>query len=122
MRLRSRRPTPRVLPPDGARFAASNRLYGGSITQFSRTFQKFDWQCDFVDADDPAAVEAALDAGAKALFVESLANPGGVVSDLETLTRLTKAAGAGPEVVGLSIGLETVDDLIRDLDRGLAAA
>jgi len=32
------------------------------------------------------------------------------------------AAGAGPEVVRLSIGLETVDDLIRDLDRALAAA
>ena len=78
----------------GARFAASHRLYGGSITQFSRTFQKFDWHCDFVDTDDLAAVEAALDAGAKALFIESLANPGGVVSDLETLGRLTKAAGA----------------------------
>ena len=78
----------------GARFAASHRLYGGSITQFSRTFQKFDWHCDFVDTDDLAAVEAALDAGAKALFIENLANPGGVVSDLETLGRLTKAAGA----------------------------
>ena len=32
------------------------------------------------------------------------------------------AAGAGPEVVRLSIGLETVDDLIRDLDGALAAA
>ena len=78
----------------GARFAASHRLYGGSITQFSRTFQKFDWHCDFVHTDDLAAVEAALDAGAKALFIESLANPGGVVSDLETLAGLTRAAGA----------------------------
>ena len=32
------------------------------------------------------------------------------------------AAGAGPEVIRLSIGLETVDDLIRDLDRALAKA
>ena len=31
------------------------------------------------------------------------------------------AAGAGPDVVRLSIGLETADDLVRDLDRGLAA-
>lgn len=78
----------------GARFAASTRLYGGSITQFSRTFAKFDWHCDFVDTDDLAAVEVALDGGAKALFVESLANPGGVVSDLEALAALTKEAGA----------------------------
>jgi O-acetylhomoserine (thiol)-lyase len=32
------------------------------------------------------------------------------------------AAGAGPEVVRLSIGLETVDDLIADLDQALAVA
>ena len=31
------------------------------------------------------------------------------------------AAGAGPDVVRLSIGLETADDLIRDLDEALAA-
>jgi O-acetylhomoserine (thiol)-lyase len=31
-----------------------------------------------------------------------------------------KAAGAGPDVIRLSIGLETADDLIRDLDRALA--
>ena len=78
----------------GSRFVASNRLYGGSITQFSRTFAKFDWHCDFVDTEDLAAVEAALAAGAKALFIESLANPGGVVSDLEPLAGLTKASGA----------------------------
>ena len=32
------------------------------------------------------------------------------------------AAGAGPDVIRLSIGLETADDLLRDLDQGLAAA
>ena len=30
------------------------------------------------------------------------------------------AAGAGPEVVRLSIGIETADDIIRDLDQGLS--
>ena len=55
----------------GERFAASNRLYGGSVTQFSRTFPKFDWRCDFVDTEDLSAVEAVLAQGAKALFVES---------------------------------------------------
>jgi O-acetylhomoserine (thiol)-lyase len=32
-----------------------------------------------------------------------------------------EAAGAGPDVVRLSIGLESADDLIRDLDQALAA-
>ncbi len=31
------------------------------------------------------------------------------------------AASAGPDVIRLSIGLESVDDLIADLDQGLAA-
>ena len=44
----------------GDHFVAANRLYGGSITQFGRTFQKFDWHCSFVDTDDPAAVSAAI--------------------------------------------------------------
>ena len=78
----------------GERFAASTRLYGGSVTQFSRTFPKFDWRCDFVDTEDLSAVESVLAQGAKALFVESLANPGGVVTDLEALAGLTRAAGA----------------------------
>ena len=72
----------------GDRFVASNRLYGGSITQFGKTFKKFGWSVDFVDVDDFDAVAAALGDETKALFVESLANPGGVVSDLEALAGL----------------------------------
>jgi O-acetylhomoserine (thiol)-lyase len=73
---------------------ASNRLYGGSITQFGKTFPgKFGWRVDFVDVDDLDAVRRAVGRDTKALFVESLANPGGVVSDLEPLAEITAAAG-----------------------------
>lgn len=71
----------------GAEFIASSRLYGGSITQFGKTFKKFDWQCRFVDVDNLDAVKAALSDKTRAIFCESLANPGGVVSDLEALAR-----------------------------------
>ncbi len=77
----------------GDRFIASNRLYGGSITQFGKTFQKFDWQVDFVDVDDPENVRQALTPKTKAIFVESLANPGGVVSNLEALAEVAGEAG-----------------------------
>ena len=77
----------------GDRFVASNRLYGGSITQFGKTFKKFGWNVDFVDVDDLDCVAAALRDETKALFVESLANPGGVVSDLEALAELASARG-----------------------------
>ena len=32
-----------------------------------------------------------------------------------------RAAGAGPEVARLSVGIETLDDIIADLDQALAA-
>ena len=77
----------------GDEFIASNRLYGGSITQFGKTFKKFDWQARFVDVDDIDAVRQAITPKCKAVFVESLANPGGVVSDLEALAGLCREAG-----------------------------
>ncbi|WP_366554755.1 O-acetylhomoserine aminocarboxypropyltransferase [Aquibaculum sediminis] len=77
----------------GDHFIASTRLYGGSITQFGKTFRKFDWHVSFVDVDEPEAVRGALTPKTKAIFVESLANPGGVVSDLEALAAIAKEAG-----------------------------
>ncbi len=77
----------------GDRFVASNRLYGGSVTQFGKTFRKFGWECDFADFDDPAAIRAAIGPKTKAIFCESLANPGGVVTDLEAVAAVAKEAG-----------------------------
>ena len=76
----------------GDEFIASNRLYGGSITQFGKTFKKFDWHCTFVDVDDPDTVRKALTPKCKAIFTESLANPGSVVSDLEALSAIAREA------------------------------
>ena len=81
----------------GDRLVASNKLYGGSLTQFGKTFKKFGWDCEFVDVSDREAVRAALfrDGGdkTKALWTESLANPGGIVSDLDMLAELADEAG-----------------------------
>ena len=77
----------------GDRFVASNRLYGGSVTQFGKTFRKFDWHCDFVDFDDPDAIRRAIGPKTRAVFCEALANPGGVVTDLEAVAAVAKEAG-----------------------------
>ncbi len=77
----------------GDEFISSTRLYGGSITQFGKTFKKFDWHCHFVDFDEPENVRKALTPKCKAIFCESLANPGGVVSDLEPLAKIAEEAG-----------------------------
>jgi O-acetylhomoserine (thiol)-lyase len=78
----------------GDRIVASTKLYGGSITQFGKTFKKFDWHCTFVDMDDMNAVRAAAaEPGVKALYAESLANPGGVITDIEALKRVASEVG-----------------------------
>ena len=77
----------------GDEFISSTRLYGGSITQFGKTFKKFDWHCHFVDFDEPENVRRALTPKCKAIFCESLANPGGVVTDLEAIAAIAEEAG-----------------------------
>ncbi len=77
----------------GDEFISSNKLYGGSITQFGKTFKKFDWHCHFVDFDEPENIRKALTPKCKAIFCESLANPGGVVSDLEAIAKIAEEAG-----------------------------
>src|SRR5690606_20179112 len=77
----------------GDEIVASRRLYGGSITQFARTFPKFGWHAHFVDPDEPENFRRALTPRCKAIFVESLANPGGVVTDLEAVAKIAHEAG-----------------------------
>ncbi|MEL6977660.1 MAG: O-acetylhomoserine aminocarboxypropyltransferase [Pseudomonadota bacterium] len=77
----------------GDNFVASTKLYGGSITQFGQAFKRFGWEVRFVDVDDVDAVRAAIDGRTKAIWIENLANPGGVVTDLEPLADIAKGAG-----------------------------
>jgi O-acetylhomoserine (thiol)-lyase len=77
----------------GDEFLSARKLYGGSVTQFSRTFKKFGWNVIFVDNDDPQNFRRALTPKCKAIFCESLANPGGVITDLEPIAAIAKEAG-----------------------------
>jgi len=77
----------------GRNVVVSTRLYGGSITQFSQTIKRFGWSAKFVDTDDLAAVEAAIDDDTRAVFCESIANPGGYVTDIDALAKIADKAG-----------------------------
>jgi len=77
----------------GDEFISSRRLYGGSITQFTRTFKKFGWSGLLVDTDEPDNVRRAINPKTKAIFCESLANPGGVISDIEVLAKIAHEHG-----------------------------
>ena len=69
----------------GREVLVANKLYGGSINLMGKSFQKFDWKAIFVEATDPDAFRQAVTGNTRAIFVESLANPGGVVIDLEAI-------------------------------------
>ena len=77
----------------GDEFLASRALYGGSLTQFGLSFKKLGWHCHFVDPLDPENFRRALTPKCKAIFVESLANPGGVVVDLAAIAEIAHSVG-----------------------------
>ncbi|MDB5407750.1 MAG: hypothetical protein JWL84_2662 [Rhodospirillales bacterium] len=77
----------------GDEFLAADKLYGGSITQFGRSFKKFGWNAIFVDSDDPENFRRAMTPKCKAIFVESLANPGGVVTDIAAIAAIAHESG-----------------------------
>ncbi len=77
----------------GRNVVVSTRLYGGTVTQFSHTIKRFGWSAKFVDFDDLDAVRAAIDDDTRAVFCESIANPGGYVTDLRAVADVADAAG-----------------------------
>ncbi len=77
----------------GDEFVAGRQLYGGSINQFNHAFKKFNWNVAWADATDPNSVAAAVTAKTKAIFIESIANPGGMVIDIPAIAAIAKSAG-----------------------------
>ena len=82
-----------TLLESGDEFISSNNLYGGSVTQFGVSFKKLGWTCHFVDMTEPENIERAMTDKVKFLFCEGLANPGGIVLDLEAIAEVAKRHG-----------------------------
>ncbi len=76
----------------GCNVVASTRLYGGTVQQFTNTIRKFGWSARFVDFDDLDAVKKAIDGDTRAVFCESIANPGGYITDIPAIAQITDAA------------------------------
>jgi O-acetylhomoserine (thiol)-lyase len=82
-----------TLMEPGDEFVASRNLYGGSLTQFGLSFKKLGWTCHFVDPVEPENFRKSLTPKCKAIFIENLANPGGVVVDIERVADIAHEAG-----------------------------
>jgi len=72
---------------------AANKLYGGSLNQIGHSFRKMSWGSTFVDTSNPDNVARAITEKTRCVFIESLANPGVVVQDIEAIAKVAHAAG-----------------------------
>ncbi|MCJ2044817.1 O-acetylhomoserine aminocarboxypropyltransferase [Methylobacterium sp. J-078] len=79
-----------ALMQPGDEFIAADRLYGGSINQFNHSYKNFGWNVVWAKTDDPASFEAAITPRTKAIFCESIANPGGVITDIAALSEIAR--------------------------------
>ena len=82
-----------TLMEPGDEFVAARQLYGGSINQFSQAFTKFDWHVIWADPDEISSFERAISPKTKAIFIECIANPGGIITDIEAIAEIARRAG-----------------------------
>jgi O-acetylhomoserine (thiol)-lyase len=98
----------------GDEFIAARKLYGGSINQFTHAFKSFGWNVVWADTDDIGSFERAVTPHTKAIFTESIANPGGTVTDIEAIATVARKAGV-PLIVDNTLATPY---LIRPIDHG----
>lgn len=103
-----------TLMQPGDNFIASRKLYGGSINQFGQSFKSFDWHVRWAEPDDLASFESQIDDRTRAIFIESFANPGGIVTDIEAIAAIAHKHGL-PLIVDNTLASPY---LIRPIEHG----
>ncbi len=79
-----------ALMQPGDEFVASKKLYGGSINQFGHSFKSFGWNVVWAEGLNAKDFENAITEKTKAIFIESLANPGGIVTDINGIAEVAR--------------------------------
>jgi O-acetylhomoserine (thiol)-lyase len=103
-----------TLMSPGDEFIAARQLYGGSINQFNHSFKSFGWNVKWADIDDISTFEKAVSPKTKAIFIESIANPGGIITDINGIANVAKRAGV-PLIVDNTLATPY---LIRPFEHG----
>ena len=98
----------------GDEFIAARKLYGGSINQFNHAFKSFGWNVVWAEPDDIGSFERAVTPHTKAIFIESIANPSGSITDIEAISAVARKAGV-PLIVDNTLATPY---LIRPIDHG----
>lgn len=99
----------------GDNFVSTSFLYGGTYNQFKVQFKRLGIEVRFADGDDPASFERLIDARTKALYLETIGNPGFNIPDFEKIARVAERHGI-PVVVDNTFGAGGY--LFRPLEHG----
>ncbi|WP_300345371.1 O-acetylhomoserine aminocarboxypropyltransferase/cysteine synthase family protein [Nesterenkonia sp.] len=103
-----------ALCEQGDHIVASSKLYGGTVTQLDVSLRRFGIETTFVDSDEAADFEAALQENTKLIFTEAVTNPSSDVVDLPGLGEVARSHGI-PLVVDSTL---TTPFLFRPLEHG----
>ncbi|KAG2002452.1 O-acetylserine sulfhydrylase/homocysteine synthase [Coprinopsis cinerea AmutBmut pab1-1] len=87
----------------GDNIVSTSYLYGGTYNQFKVTFKQFGIGVKWVTEDTPEAFAAAIDERTKAIYVESIANPKYILSDIPALSKIAHDHGI-PLIVDNTFG------------------
>ncbi len=77
----------------GDNIVSSSALYGGTYNLFAHTMPQFGIDVRFADARDPQSFAKLIDAKTKAVYVETIGNPLGNVTDIQAIAKVAHAAG-----------------------------
>ncbi|MGB3585936.1 MAG: O-acetylhomoserine aminocarboxypropyltransferase/cysteine synthase [Tunicatimonas sp.] len=99
----------------GDNIVSTRYLYGGTYNQFKVAFKRIGVDVRFVEGEDPSAYEQHIDENTKAIYLETIGNPGFNVPDFEAIGDLAQKHGI-PLVVDNTFGAGGY--LFRPLEHG----
>lgn len=74
----------------GDNFVTTSFLYGGTYNQFKVSFKRLGIEARFVDGDNPESFEEKIDERTKAIYLESIGNPGFNIPDFEAIAAIAR--------------------------------
>ena len=99
----------------GDNFVSTSFVYGGTYNQFKVAFKRLGIEARFAEGDKPESFEKLIDKKTKAIYLETIGNPGFNIPDFEAITALAKKHDL-PVIVDNTFG--AAGYLLRPLEHG----
>ena len=98
----------------GDNIVSASALYGGTFNLFAHTLPQFGIETRFADYKDPESFGKLIDERTKAVFIESIGNPLGNITDIEAVAKIAHAHGV-PLIVDNTVA---TPHLLRPIEHG----